>query len=230
MSGQSAVTPKFLARAAAICCVVFAVFAILVGFMGISSAKQMGARVAVMYNDGSRGVALCGNVSAGFQKMRVALRNVLLSKDMTGKRRHMDELDECEAYLRGAEAIHGLTDTFKDNPARTDEIGIIEAKLDDYTAVAERITGFSLAGMDAEALAMLNNEAERAAEEFSKVAGVLSDDLNDSARRMADDSTAVKKFKALILANVGLSVGMCIIIVCLTLLQFSPFRVLSTSD
>jgi len=191
-------------------CLVLCIFPIIVGYIGINSTTLMSEKDTIMYEEGSWGTTLGGNIAEGFQRMRSYVRDIIISKDTAEKQKYQTALYEQEKQVRGENALKGLMDMFKNDRSRLDEIKAVGAKLDEYMQIAKQIIDLSMAGKETEAIALLRGDANlRINKGIADAVIALNDDLNASAKRMEEANNATADKSNLM---IGITIALSIVI------------------
>jgi len=140
--------------------ILVALIAGVIGWVGVGNIRGIAAKDTMMYKDMLVPITHLGGISTAFQRVRVTLARVLLSKNGEDTEKYKEQI----AAL--SNEISQLTDKLnKDvtNPEEKNFLKEFEYSRKVFRPTVARIIELSMAGKDAEALAMYAGEATNAA-------------------------------------------------------------------
>jgi len=191
-------------------CLVLCIFPIIIGVISIRSTTEMSAKDTILYHEGAEGTTYGGNIPIGFQQLTTTVRDMMLYTDPAERQKCRTLLDEHVAFIRGKDGFKGLTDLFKGNQTRLDQIEALSKAFEAYWQASQDVVNFAMAGKQVDALALSRgSNLVGLRVTFTESAKVLNDALNAHAQDMeqANDVTAINSNWM-----IGIVIGLSIII------------------
>ncbi len=170
--------------------VLVALIAGVIGWVGVSSIGGIAAKDTEMYKGNLIPVAELGRISTAFQRVRVILAKALLVKDRQGKEKYKAQIGDLSAE------ISKLIGDVEKNSTTAEERTLIKEFGDSRTVfrpLITRIIDLSIAGKDAEALALYEGEATSAAlTEQEKIDKMVEFNTNEAKRTSEQNASAAR--------------------------------------
>lgn len=168
--------------------VLVALIAGIIGWVGVSNMRGIAAKDTMMYKNMLVPITQLGGISTAFQRVRVNLAKVLLSKSAADKEKYREQITTLSNEMsKLTEELH------KDvtNPEEKKLLMEFEDSRKVFRPNIFRIIELSIAGKDAEALALYTGEATEAAHaEQAVIDKLVALNTNDAKQTSESNSTA----------------------------------------
>jgi len=194
--------------------VLVAVIAGIIGWVGVSNIRGIAAKDTEMYEGNVIPITQLGRIAAAFQRVRVNLAKVLLVKNRQDKEKYLAQIKELSSE------ITKLTGELEKNRTTPEEKTLIKEFEDSrgvFSPIIARIVDLSIAGKDAEALALYEGEATNAALAEQTLIDKLVDFNTNDAKQASEQNTsaahgAVQFTLIFALLSIVLAIGLGIFI------------------
>jgi methyl-accepting chemotaxis protein len=194
--------------------ILLAMIAGVIGWIGIANIRKADINGTMLYEKVTVPISELGNISSGFQRVRVNLAKILLVRDKADKQKYSEKIvevsDEITKNIELAEKALTGPDEKKLLKDFSDSRGV-------YRPMLVKINELSQAGKDDEALALYNGEAVKAATaEQSAIDALVAFEVKQ-AKSIADQNSAIAiaaiRFTLILaIAGVILAIGLGIFI------------------
>lgn len=190
--------------------VLLALIAGVIGWIGISNIRKANINDTILYENSTVPISQLGEISTDFQEVRVNLAKILLVHDRAEKQKYAEQIKEISANISKNVDLVEKTATSADEKALIKEFGDSRTV---FRPLIGKISEFSMAGKDNEALSIYTGEATEAAKAEQKAIDKLvafkvgaAKALNASNTKTADSSIR----STLVLAVIGviLAIGL----------------------
>jgi methyl-accepting chemotaxis protein len=194
--------------------ILLALIAGVIGWVGISSIQKSNDNDTVLYQQGAVPIALLGQISSDFQRVRVNLGKIILVRDRAEKQKYAERIKEFSTRISKNLELVAKTASGSEEKALIKDFNESRSV---FRPLLGKISDLSMAGKDDDALAIYNGEATTAGRLEQDVIDKLvalslheAKALNDNNTIMANASIRI----TLILAIIGmiLAVGLGIFI------------------
>jgi methyl-accepting chemotaxis protein len=167
--------------------ILVALLAGLIGGVGTMNILRIAAKDTKMYEDSVVPLAQLGKISTAFQRVRVNLAKVLLTDNRQDKEKNAKQIRDMSDEITDLVGEFGKTSHTPEEEALLKELN---DKRDVFRPVIARIIELSMAGKDAEAKSLYQNEATVAARGEQEVIGKLVDFNSNEARQTSVENAA----------------------------------------
>lgn len=194
--------------------VLVALIAGVIGWVGIRNLREIAAKDTMMYEQSLVPIAQLGKVSTAFQRVRVNLAKVLLTKSREHKAKYAEQIK-----VLGDE-ITKVCDELKKSVTSDEEKALL-AEFDEsrsvFRPIISRLIELSTAGNDAEALALYEGDAVVAARaEQAVIEKMVTLNTGEAQRTAAQNAASAQRAArfTLVFAILGmvLAIGMGVFI------------------
>lgn len=159
----------------------------VVGGVGMMKIRALDAACAGMYERVAVPVGMLGNISTAFQRVRVNLAKILLEKDFAKRKEYGEQIEQLSAE------ITRQVGTFEKYVSAPEEKGLVQefsATRAVFRPLIARIRELALAGREAEAVAIYNGDATRAAMAENEAINRLVNYKISKAKETAEENSA----------------------------------------
>ncbi|WP_054692710.1 MCP four helix bundle domain-containing protein [Geotalea toluenoxydans] len=176
----------------------------IIGWIGIANIHKADDNGQMLYENVTMPISQLGAISTAFQRVRVNLAKILLVQDRAEKQKYSEQIKELSAEI--TKNVEMAEKAF----TGSEEKGLLKDFSDSRTVfrpLIGRIADLSMAGRDAEALAVYNGDATQAAMIEQAAVNKLVDFKVKQAAATAEQNTAMANAairSTLILAVVGI--------------------------
>ncbi|WP_279342449.1 methyl-accepting chemotaxis protein [Geotalea sp. SG265] len=183
--------------------IILAAIAGVIGAIGIANIHKADDNGQTLYENVTVPIAHLGEISTGFQRVRVNLAKILLVHDRAEKQKYSEQIKEL------SEEITKKVELAEKAFTGTEEKTLLKDFSDSRTVfrpLIGRIADLSMAGRDAEALALYNGEATQAAMAEQSAMNKLVEFKVKEAKATSQQNSAMAKGAisfTLVLAVVG---------------------------
>ncbi|GAB7025050.1 methyl-accepting chemotaxis protein [Geotalea toluenoxydans] len=189
--------------------IILALIAGIIGWIGIANIHKADDNGQMLYENVTMPISQLGAISTAFQRVRVNLAKILLVQDRAEKQKYSEQIKELSAEI--TKNVEMAEKAF----TGSEEKGLLKDFSDSRTVfrpLIGRIADLSMAGRDAEALAVYNGDATQAAMIEQAAVNKLVDFKVKQAAATAEQNTAMANAairSTLILAVVGIILAIC---------------------
>ena len=194
--------------------ILLALIAGVIGWVSISSIQKSDDNDTMLYEQGAVPIALLGQISSDFQRVRVNLGKIMLAHDSAEKQKYAERIKEFSASISKNLQLVEKTASGSEEKALLKDFGDSRSV---FRPLLGKISDLSMAGKDDEALASYDGEATTAARVEQGVIDKLVALSLHEAKALKDNNTIMANASiriTLILAVIGmiLAVGLGIFI------------------
>lgn len=147
--------------------IVVALLAGIVGVIGITKIKKVDQNYTSLYLDYGVSIADIANVSISFQRLKINLNNITMYRDGRDMSDYVNRIKNYDAKIQ--ESLKKFEESIQGEEAKT-EFYNLNAMLDKYDGIKDKIIDLSLSGKNDEALALMGQDSTQK----------LSDQINNS--------------------------------------------------
>lgn len=147
--------------------IVVALLAGIVGVIGITKIKKVDQNYTSLYLDYGVSIADIANVSISFQRLKINLNNITMYRDGRDMSNYVNRIKNYDAKIQ--ESLKKFEESIQGEEAKT-EFYNLNAMLDKYDGIKDKIIDLSLSGKNDEALALMGQDSTQK----------LSDQINNS--------------------------------------------------
>jgi methyl-accepting chemotaxis protein len=167
--------------------ILMALLAGVIGWVGVSNIREIAAKDTKMYQNSVIPIAELGAISTAFQRARVNLAKALLDNNRQNKEKYLEQIKALSAE------VTKLTGELEKNNTSAEEKALLKEFGDCrnvFRPIIARIIDLSIAGKDAEAIALYHGDAVTAALAEQAVIDKLVDHNTREARQASEQNTA----------------------------------------
>ena len=140
--------------------ILVAVIAAVIGLIGITNILKMNTASTRMYQSMTLPISQLVAISTGFQRVRVTLAKVLLDSDRQNRLKYAEQIKELSAEItKNVEAIEKTMETPEERALAKE---FVQSRTV-FRPLIDKINSLAMSGKEAEATAIYNGEATRAA-------------------------------------------------------------------
>jgi methyl-accepting chemotaxis protein len=169
-----------------VCFCLVALIAGVIGYIGSSKMKQIDNSDTELYEKMTVPISELADMSVTLQRVRVNLRDILLSQNPEEDRKYADTAKQLKYYMDKA---NKKFETSILSQEMRDAYNSYLKSWEEFSPAAEQIINLSLAGRDKEATALLRGDALKAAKAAEEKLGALSDLKVKHAKAKSDSNT-----------------------------------------
>jgi hypothetical protein len=154
------------------------------GAAGARALRRAGGDDGELYARGVHAVGAAGNLGRTFQRMRSSVRDLIIETDPAENLKYEAELDDGRAVLLGA--MDGLKRSLRGDAAHEGLLDDVDICMKDYFVVTDDMIILAMANRNAEARALMRNEAVPANQAFAAALTALMDAVDARAKERAE--------------------------------------------
>ncbi|MDD4588150.1 MAG: methyl-accepting chemotaxis protein, partial [Heliobacteriaceae bacterium] len=189
--------------------IIVALIAGVVGYVGIININEITARDTELYEYNTLPLADIGEASAGFQRVRIYLRDICMEKDMAAKSKYVRELEELAKEVM--EHLNKFEAKLQTQEGRN-EFAKVKAATTKFVDLQEQIIQLATSGQAEAAMALLfSDAANKAAQEVNDGIVKLYQMKLDAANKLEveNDATSAAAVNTM-LVFAGIAVALAI--------------------
>jgi methyl-accepting chemotaxis protein len=153
------------------------------GAAGVRALRRAGGGDGELYSRGVHAVGAAGNLGRTFQSTRSAMRDMIMETDPAENLGYEAALDEGRATL--LRSIDELKRLVRGNAAHEGLVDDVDICMKDYFVVTDDMMILAMANRNAEAAALMRNEAVPANQAFAAALTALMDAVDAQAKEQA---------------------------------------------
>lgn len=189
--------------------ILVAIIAGLVGYTGIRDIRKIDNLDEELYQQNTVPLEQLLIIAEDFQKSRIILRDVVLSKDMEEKQNYILQLEDIRSELDQNYKIYEKTIHSNEIQQSYQEFRL---KAKEFRAIADKVIGLSKSNKDEEAMLLLRGEETKITQDTSTLLHKLIKLNIDAAKKRSDQNTATAD-QTILMMTVYVLVGLLLSIV-----------------